>query len=104
MYVGETERSLGERTQEHDKSVKEGDSKSALSQHQVMTGHQVLKKPMIEGVWVIDSDTRNLHRKVKGAIHNKLRGATHNRTGGYDLPDLYLPLLRKEETRGAGRE
>ena len=23
---------------------------------------------------------------------------------GNDLPDLYLPLLREEETRGAGRE
>ena len=77
--------------------------KSALSQHQVMTGHKVLNKPMIEGIRVIDSENRNLHRKVKEAIHIKLRGATLNRTGGYDLPDLYLPLLR-EETMGAGRE
>ena len=35
------ERLLGERTQEHDKSVKEGDLKLAISQHQVMTGHKV---------------------------------------------------------------
>ena len=84
--------------------MKEGDSKSALSQHQVMTGHKVMNKPMIEGVRVIDSDTRNLHRKVKEAIHIKLRGSTLNRMGGYDLPDLYLPLLREEETRGSGRE
>ena len=35
LYVGETERSLGERSQEHDKSVEEGDSNSALSQPQV---------------------------------------------------------------------
>ena len=33
FYVGETDRSLGERTQGHDKSVKEGHSKSALSHH-----------------------------------------------------------------------
>ena len=44
---GGMERALGERTQEHDKTVKEGDSKSSLSQHQVMTGHTVLSKPMI---------------------------------------------------------
>ena len=59
---------------------------------------------MIEGMSVIDSDNRNLHRKVKEAIRIKLRGATLNRTGGYDLPNLYLPLLKEEETRGAGRE
>ena len=41
LYVGEMDRSLGERTQEHDTSVKEGDSKSALSQQQVITGHKV---------------------------------------------------------------
>ena len=64
VYVGETEeRSLGERAQEHDKSVKEGESKSALSQHQVMTGHIVLSKPVIEGVSVVDSEPRNVHRK-----------------------------------------
>ena len=52
--------------------MKECDSKLALSQHQVMTGHEVLNKPMIEGVMVIDSDSRNLHRKVKEAIYIKL--------------------------------
>ena len=57
---------------------------SRLSQHQVMTGHKVLNKPVIEGVNVIDSEPRNMHRSVKEAIHIKLRGATLNRTGGYD--------------------
>ena len=50
---------------------------------------------MMEGVRVLDSDTRNLHRKVKEAIHIKLRGVTLNRMGGYDLP-----LLREKETWG----
>ena len=58
---------------------------------------------MIEGVRVIDIEPRNPYRKEKEAIHFKLQGATLNRTGGYDLPDLYLPLL-KEETRGAVRD
>ena len=102
LYVEETERSLGERTQEHDKSVNEGDSKSALSQYQMMIGHNGLSTRMLEGVSVIDSEPRNLHRKFKEAIHIKLRGATLHRTGGYDLPDHYLPLLREEETGGLG--
>ena len=38
---------------------------------------------MMEGVSVIDSEPRNLHRKVKEAIHIKLQGATLNRTGGW---------------------
>ena len=52
MWMGEMERSLGQRTQEHDKSVKEGDSNSALSQCHVMTGHKLLNKPIIEGIRV----------------------------------------------------
>ena len=67
----------------------ESDSKLAHSQHQVMMGHKVLSKPVIEGVSVIDSQPRILNRKVKESIHIKLRGATLNRTGGYNLPDLY---------------
>ena len=86
MYVGEMERSLGERAQERDKSIKEGDSESALSEHQVITGHKIFSKLVIEGVNVIDSEPRNMHRKVKEAIYMKLQGATLNRTGGYDLP------------------
>ena len=70
--MGEMERSLGEQAQEH-KSVKEGNSKSALSQHQVMTGHKVLSKPVIEGVSVIYTEPRNMYRKVKEPIHIKLQ-------------------------------
>ena len=87
MYVGEMERSLGEKAVEHDNSVKEGDSNLALIQHQVMTGHKVLSKPVIEGVAVIDSEPRNIHRKVKEAIHIKLRGSTNNR------PTSHIPTV-----------
>ena len=53
---------------------------------------------------MIDSELRNMHRKGKEANHIKFRGAILNRTRGYDLLDLYLTLLREEETRGRGRE
>ena len=75
--------------QEHDKSAKEGDFKSGLSQHKVMTGHKVLTKPMPEGVSVIDSEPSYIHRKVKEAIHIKLRGATLNRTDMTYLTSIY---------------
>ena len=61
----------GERAHEHDKSVKNGDLKSALSQHQVTTGHVVISKSLIQGVRVIDNEPRNMHRKIKEAIHIK---------------------------------
>ena len=66
----------------------------------MQTGHKVLSKQGIEGVRVIDNEPRNTHRKVKETIHIKLRGATFNRTEGYNLPDLYLHLLREEEGGG----
>ena len=90
LHVGEMEISLSVQPQEHNKSVKDGDSKWALSHHQVMTGHVEFSKPVIEEVRVINSESRN----IKSAIHIKLHVATLNRTEGYDLPDLYLPLLR----------
>ena len=76
--MGEMERSLGQ------VCVKEGDSKSAISQLQLMTGHKVVSKPVTEGVSVIDSDHGNLHRR--------------------DLHDLPLPLLKDENTRGSRRD
>ena len=36
LYVGETGRSLGERVEEHTKSLIKGDVKSTLSQHQLI--------------------------------------------------------------------
>ena len=91
MYIGETESSLGERLVEHDKSLKKCDSKSALSQHQESTGHVVSQMPIIEKIKVIEKEPWKSHRKVLEAIHIKEEGLNHNT--GYELPDLYLPLL-----------
>ena len=102
-YVGETGRSLGERLTEHQKSVDKGDMSSALSQHQELTGHLVsATKPILETTKVLEREPRSLHRKVCEAIHIKTSGASLNRNDGYDLPDLYLPLLR-EEAKGGSR-
>ena len=96
IYIGETERSLGERFIEHQKSVDANNCKSALSQHQVKTGHVISNQPLLNDTTIVDSDHRNLHRKKKEAIHIKLQGATINRNEGHDIPDIYLPLLRQE--------
>ena len=52
-YIGETGRSLGERVEEHEKSVAKSDSKSAFSQHQEITGHVVQAPPLIEHMKII---------------------------------------------------
>ena len=100
-YIGETGRSLGDRMAEHQKSLDKGDMSSALSQHQESTGHRVsATKPLIDSVKVIDREPRPLHRKICEAIHINTSGATLNRNDGYELPALYLPLLREEGGRG----
>ena len=103
-YVGETGRSLGERMEEHAKSVEKCDQKSALSQHQEQSGHVVNHKPLSEKIKILDSEPRDRHRKVKEAIHIKLKGAKLNRNDGHHLPDLYLPLLRQEEGEGGTQD
>ena len=64
-----TRRSLTERAQEHDKSLKECASNSALGQHQVKAGHVVISKPVTGEVRVINNEPSNTHGRVKEAIH-----------------------------------
>ncbi|KAI8477848.1 Cartilage matrix protein [Branchiostoma belcheri] len=96
VYVGETERSLGERTDEHQKSVDRQDGKSALSQHELKAGHRVTNGPILDIVKIIDQESRKSHRKIKEAVHIQLERAGMNRNEGWELPKSYLPLLRKE--------
>ena len=97
VYVGETERSLGERTLEHQKSLDRGDCKSALSQIQMQTGHAVTKRPIMDNMQILNQEPMNMQRKIKEAIHIKLNQAGLNCNEGWDIPDVYLPLLRREE-------
>ena len=94
VYVGETERSLGERTLEHQKSLNREDCKSALSQHQMQTGHAV--RPIMDNLQILDQEPRNTHRTIKEAILIKLNKASLSRNEGWDITDVYLPLLRRE--------
>ena len=100
IYIGETGRSLGERIEEHEKSVNKRDGKLALSQHQDQAGHVVKTGPMMDKFKVLEREQRDTHRKVLEAIQIKIKGASMNRNEGYDLPDLYLPLLREEAQGG----
>ena len=54
LYVGEAGRSLGERVEEYTKSLARGDEKSALSQHQVKSGHRMDIKHLMDHITVQD--------------------------------------------------
>ena len=103
VYIGETGRSLGERTEEHEKSIKKCDCTSALSQHQDKTGH-VTKLPLIDKMKIMEKEPREKHRKVLEAINIQLKGASLNQNKGTDLPVVYLPLLKEEEGARGGRQ
>ena len=94
------------RVEEHNKSIEREDVlKSALCQRQASLGHGIIQKPLIHCIKVLDSDPRNLYRKVKEVIYIKLfylrRQVRLNCMDSYDLPDLYLPLLQDRRKLGS---
>ena len=52
----------------------------------------------------MDNKPRNIHKKSKKLSTSSLEAPPSIEQGGYDLTDLYLPLLWEEETKGAGRD
>ena len=99
-YVGETERPLRLRMKEHVDSVEKRDIKSALGKHTAKTGHSQYGW---EHTDIIDSDYRLDQRKIKEAIHIRLRRPQLNLIRGYQLPDIYVPLLREANEGGRTR-
>ena len=97
-YIGETGPSLTERLTEHQKSVQKRDQKSALSQHQETTGHNMITSLQDDNINNLERENRDSHRKVLEAINIRLNRAKLYRNDGTELPNLYLPLLRE----GAG--
>ena len=96
LQLGETGRSLVERVYEHAKSIERQDSMSALSQYQEQSGYRWNNNPIIDKIKVLDKEPRDIHSKFLEVVYIKLRGATLNRKDGYDLLELYLPLLRED--------
>ena len=98
-YIGETGRPLKTRLKEHVKSVKEGDCKSALSQHNLDTGHKV----DFDSIKVIQQAAQLRERKVTESIHIRLKRPALNRDCGYDLPKVYDQVLKRGGQTGSSR-
>lgn len=85
FYIGESGRQLGTRLVEHQKSFKDGNFKSAVSEHAIKHSHRV----DFSSASILDREDRLLHRKVKEAIWIRQEKPPINRDQGYPLPHLY---------------
>ena len=63
----------------------------------------VQKTPLIDHIKILEKEPRYMHRRVLEAINIKVKGASLNRNDGLELPDAYLPLLKREESARGGQ-
>ena len=90
-YIGETERSLKARFQEH-RRPSSSTSEVSKHLHTEQPGHSV----QLDKVKILDVEPRWFERGVKEAIHIKVNKPTLNRDGGrYQLPSVWDNLLAK---------
>ena len=91
-YIGETDRTLSTRMRGQRVSITKGNEKSARSTRNLRTGHTF----DWDHVEVVDTEPMRDRRKVTETIHARVRKADINRELGYDLPPIYVALLREE--------
>ena len=68
---------------------------SAVSEHAHKTGHY----PLWNEVKVIDRDPHWHTRMVKEAIHIRLHPDNINRDSGIEIPEAWMPTIKKHNTR-----
>ena len=91
-YNRETGRAMQDRIKEHDRDIRLARTQtSAVSEHANETGHL----PIWKEVKFIDRDPR----RVKEAIHIRLHPNNINRDSGIEIPEAWLPVIRKHNSR-----
>ena len=94
VYIGETERSIGERLKEH--TAKVANNTSAIAEHHQETGHN----PDTDNIKVLCREDKLIPRKVREAISiKKETKPTLNRDGGRELSKIYDSLLETPRSR-----
>ena len=68
---------------------------SAVSEHTNETGHL----PLWNQVKFIDCDPPRYTRRVKEAIHIRLHSNNINRDNGIEIPEAWMPTIRKHNSR-----
>lgn len=93
VYIGESKRSLKQRSTEHARAVKNGDvTKNEIADHCWKFDH----KFNWDEKRIVDKEQDWTSRKVKETIHS-LNEKKHINSISYTLPDIWLPILRKTE-------
>ena len=91
VYIGETGRAMQDRIKEHDRDIQT----SAVSEHANETGHP----PLWNQVKFIDRDPHRYTRRVKEAIQIRLHSNNINRDSGIEIPEAWIPTIRKHNSR-----
>ena len=101
MYIGETGRPMQDRIKEHDGDIRLARTEtSAVSEHALKTGN----KPLLNEVKFIDRDSYYYTRSVKEAIHIRLHSNNINRDSGIEIPEAWVPMIKKHNNRRAVRQ
>ncbi|KAL9980999.1 hypothetical protein ACROYT_G009651 [Oculina patagonica] len=100
VYIGETGRPMRERIKEHDRDIRLARIQtSAVSEHTHNTGHY----PLWNEVKFIDREPHWYTRRVKEAIQIRLHPNNINRDSGIEIPEAWMPTIKKHNTRRTER-
>ena len=92
---------MQDRIKEHDRDIRLARTEtSAVSEHAHNTGH----KPLWNEVKFIDRDPYYNTRRVKEAIHIRLHPKNINRDSGIEIPEAWMPTIKKHNNRRAVRQ
>ena len=82
---------MQDRIKEHDRDIRLAHTQtSAVSEHTNETGHQVK---------FINRDPHRYTHRVKEAIHIRLHSNNINRDNGIEIPEAWMPMIRKHNSR-----
>ena len=96
VYIGETGRAMQDRIKEHDRDIRLAHTQtSAVLEHANETGHL----PLWNQDKFNDRDPHRYTRRVKEAIQIRLHSNNINRDNGIEIPEAWMPTIRKHNSR-----
>ena len=96
VYIGETGTAMQDRIKEHGRDIRLARTQtSAVSEHASETGHLLTWKEISLLIVTLTSNTR----RVKEAIHIKLHPNNINRDSGIEIPEAWIPTIKKHNSR-----
>ena len=101
VYIGKTGRPMQDRIKEHDQGIQLAHTQtSAVSGHAHNTRHYALW----DEVKSIDCDPHWYICRVNQVIHLRLRPNNISRDSGIEIPEAWMPTIRKHNNRSAAKK